>query len=74
MATVLTRLDVGGAFVVGTRYTRMVLPAAVDGIVPEIPFSEAQVNTGAAGGVIQPEAVTLSDCRHSDSPVAIAFA
>ena len=43
------------------------------GIVPEIPFEEAQVNTGAAGTEVHP-AVTDTDCRHMDSPAACALA
>ena len=42
----------------------MVFP---DWIVPEMPFEEAQVNTGAVGTEAQP-AVTDADCRHMDSP------
>lgn len=57
----LTIFDVGEAEVVGTRYTATVLPVAVEGMVPEMPFSDPQLSTGVAGGVMQPEAVTLLD-------------
>ena len=43
------------------------------GMVPEIPFEEAQERTGAAGMLLHP-AVTEFDCRLTDSPVAWAVA
>ena len=70
----LNKLEVGEAVVVGTIYTNTLLPNEVSGIVPEIPFKEPQDIIGAAGGVVQPVAVTLLDCKHWDSPLAWAVA
>ena len=70
----LNGIEKGEAVVVGTWYTTIVLPEVVNGIVPEIPFSDAQVNTGTAGNTVQTVDAMELDNKHMDSPTAWAFA
>ena len=61
---VVNGLDNGEALVVGIKYTCTEPPEV---IVPEMPFDEAQVNTGADGTLLHPE-MTDEERRHIDSP------